>query len=384
MNSAQQVTIVGGGVVGLSTAWELARRGLQVTVLERGDIGRATSWAGAGILPPCNRDSATDPMDQLRGLSHELFPRWTSELQALTGIDSGYRKCGGWYLADTPGERASLLGMMGYWQELGIDCDQVAPDQLAKREPALATWADDRREVSAWWLPDEAQLRSPRYLRALRQACDVAGVRIREHTEVCDIFCANAQASLVVEGSSVTSDHIVLCGGPWTGQIARTIGLELSVVPIRGQILLLKADHPVVRSIVNLGQRYVICREDGYTLIGSCEEETGFQLGTTPEMLEDLYKFAVSLIPSLRLADRIDAWSGLRPMTMDGIPMIGRVPQTNNLYVAAGHFRSGLHLSTGTAVVLAELICGENPSVDLSAFRIGKQQSSPQSTSSIP
>ncbi len=105
------------------------------------------------------------------------------------------------------------------------------------------------------------------------------------------------------------------------------------------------------------------------------EEEAGFELGTTKEVLESLQEFAISLVPELESAQRMDAWSGLRPMTFDGFPMIGRVPETANLYVAAGHFRSGVHLSPATAVALADLMTNKQPQVCLESFRVGKQQS---------
>ena len=111
-------------------------------------------------------------------------------------------------------------------------------------------------------------------------------------------------------------------------------------------------------------------------LVGSCEEEVGLELGTTPEMIGTLHDFAFDLCPELRNATVVRSWSGLRPMTFDGFPMIGRVPETSNVYVASGHYRSGLHLSPATAIVLADLMSGKKPAVDLDAFRVGKQQSS--------
>ncbi len=377
MNYRQHTTIVGGGVVGLSIAWELARRGWRVTLLERSKIGRATSWAGAGILPAANSSRATDPIDQLRGLSHGLFPKWTRDLESLTGIDCGFRRCGGWYLADTPGERAAMLGMMDYWDELGIECEAITPPDLATREPALASWAARCGGASAWWVPDESQIRPPRHLRALQQACGSAGVELIENAGVTDIRTTASGAETLVGDRWHASDSVVVCAGAWTGSVAKLLRLEFSVIPIRGQILLLKTNAPLSPSIINVGHRYVICREDGCTLVGSCEEETGFELGTTEAMLRSLHEFAAALLPELESATRVAAWSGLRPLTFDGFPMIGRVPETSNLYVAAGHFRSGLHLSTGTAVVLADLMSGEPPRVNLDAFRVGKQQSHP-------
>jgi glycine oxidase len=375
MNRDHHATIIGGGVVGLSIAWELTRRGFRVTLFERDRIGQATSRAGTGILPPANLDTATDPIDQLRGLSHRLFPEWIEELSSITGIDCGFRRCGGWYLADTKGERAAMLGMTSYWAELGIGCDSVSLDALSSREPSLAPWTRQSSDATAWWVKDECQIRPPRYLRALEHACRDAGVELIQNAPVSDIRTTGDCAEVLIGDCWHRSDSIIVCAGAWSGRVAKSLRLEVSLVPIRGQILLLKTDTPLLNSVVNIGQRYVVCRDDGYTLVGSCEEEVGFELGTTDAILRSLREFAVSLNPELESAEQIDAWSGLRPLTFDGFPMIGRAPETRNVYVAAGHFRSGLHLSPGTAVVIADLIANEQPRLDLESFRIGKQQS---------
>ena len=371
--------IVGGGIIGLSIAWNMARHGCRVTLLERNRVGRATSWAGAGILPPADFANATDPIDRLRGLSHELFPKWAHDLETFTGIDCGLRRCGGWYLADTPGERAAMLGMTGYWNQLGIECEPVPAEDLPHREPVLSDWAL-RQGITSWWVPDEYQLRSPRYLNALHQGCLDAGVRIEEETEVMDVRETGQSAQVLVQESWRTADSVVLCCGAWLSQIASSIKLQRSVIPIRGQMLLLKTPSALSKRVINVGQRYLVFREDGHILVGSCEEEAGFELATTERMLRSLREFAISVVPSLDAADQVGSWSGLRPLTFDGFPMIGRVPDCSHVYVAGGHFRSGLHLSTGTASVITDLILGRDPIVPLDAFRIGKQQTQITST----
>lgn len=373
----ERVIVVGGGAVGLSLAWELSRRDTRVTLIERGQVGKATSWSASGILPAANFSNATDPIDQLRGLSHELFPAWAEQLGEIASIDVGLRRCGGWYLADTPGERAVMAAMVGYWDELGIECDPVSTKSLASREPALAPWAQRSDSAAAWWVPDESQIRPPRYLQALRLACRVGGVEILESAAVVDIR-DEPTAAVLANDAWYQADAVVVCGGAWTGKVAAMLQLEQAIVPVRGQMLLLKTEKPAVRGVVNVGHRYVVCREDGYTLVGSCEEEVGFELGTDDAMLDSLFQFAVTFVPQLELARRVDAWSGLRPMTFDGFPMIGRVPGHENLYVAAGHFRSGLHLSPGTAVTLADTMLGSSAKMNLDAFRVGKQPVQPE------
>ena len=366
--------IIGSGAIGLGIAWELSRRGDQVTLLERNQtVKLGTSWSASGILPAANLETATDPLDQLRGLSHRLFPEWIAELQSVTGVDSGYRRCGGWYLADTPGEHASMVGITQYWNELSIQCESVSLEDLADRERALRP--NSQRTTTAWFVPDECQVRPPDYLRALHLACQAGGVETITDAAVSDLRWGPRSAAVHVRGRWIEGDRAVVCGGAWSGSVADRLRLQSSIVPVRGQILLLKTESPLLKSVVNVGHRYLVCRDDGHTLVGSCEEEVGFQEGTTEAVLSSLAEFATGLVPELAQATRADSWSGFRPMTFDGFPMIGRLPNADNVFVAAGHFRSGIHLSPATAVVLADAINGDTPAVDIESFSVGKQQS---------
>lgn len=375
MQPNNQTIVVGGGIIGLSIAWNLAKQGCRVTLLERDQVGRATSWAGAGILPPANLAKAADPIDQLRGYSHQLFPAWAEELEQSTGIDSGLRHCGGWYLANSVGERAAMVGMTGYWDQLGIECESVPLQELARREPALSQWADRNQSAAAWWVPDEYQLRTPHYLKALRQACLLSGVQIETECSVQDVRDRGTCGEVLVADQWRSADSIILCCGVWISQVGSSLRLERSVIPIRGQILLLKTPEPISTRVINMGQRYLVCRDDGHILVGSCEEETGLELGTTEVVMNGLQAFAESLVPSLKSAEQRGAWSGLRPLTFDGFPMIGRVPDCQHVFVAGGHFRSGLHLSPGTAAVITDLVLGRQPAIPVEAFRVGKQRS---------
>ncbi|WP_164101075.1 glycine oxidase ThiO [Candidatus Laterigemmans baculatus] len=362
--------VVGGGVIGLSIAWELALRGVRSLVLERGRLGRGTSWAGAGILPPANFQTALDPLDRLRGLSHALHREWAERIRRETGIDTGYRACGGIYLARGAGEAASLQGLAQYWREYEIRCEPLDAESLGRREPALADAL--RRAVlrSAWWVPDEVQIRPPDHLRGLAAAAAQAGVEFREQTPV---------ERLVREGSRVvgvetaqgpiTADTVILAGGVWASALNASVHVARDLIPVRGQVVLYRAAPGLLHSVINEGHRYLVPRDDGHIYTGSNEEEVGLDERTTPEVIASLREWAETLVPELRRGEVERTWSGLRPGTIDGFPYLGRAPDFENLYVATGHFRSGLHLSCGTAVVIADLVTGRTPAVNLDAFR---------------
>ena len=392
------IVVIGAGVIGLTTAYELAKRGHGVTLLERDAVQSApdeqvsgyrsaSSWAASGILPPANLTGSTDPMDRLRGLSHQLYPALADELTSRTGIDCQLERCGGWYLSDSVGETAAMAGMVAYWDELGIDCQQRALNALEQAEPALQAWCRQSSATThqktlhrrAWWVPDEYAIRTPRLLRALLAGCKQLGVKVIDNCQIDDINLDSLRLSYTRSSGDTPSDRLVaskliVCAGALTGQLDRRMQLHRSLIPIRGQILLYQMPQRCLQSVINIGHRYLVPRRDGKVLVGSMEEEVGFQHGTTPRELSSLRRFATDLCPALKDADELMAWSGLRPMTFDGFPMIGKLPDHDSVFVAAGHFRSGVHLAPATATCLVDLIEGIAPAVDLEPFSVGKQQ----------
>lgn len=371
-----RVTIIGAGVIGLSIAWELSRRGTRIRVVERGDVGRESSWAAAGILPAARSDNATDPIEKFRGHSHTLYPRWADELVKVTGIDPGLRRCGGIYLASSVGEAASLMASLEYQRDLQIESQSLTREQLVSIEPALSTWANSTRFRVAALSPDEWQIRPPDLITALSAACVANGVRIYEQTEAELVIQSDRAGVVLRDADGISehdpSDHVIVCGGAWTGKIASGLGLANCVIPIRGQMLMYRFPQPPIRHIVNEGHRYLVPREDGRVLVGSCEEETGFIKATTAEMLDPLRKWAESVLPELAGLRPEKEWSAIRPGTFDGFPLIGKVPGVSNLSIAAGHYRSGIHLAPATAVAIADQLHDVDNDIDLTAFSVGR------------
>src|SRR5438045_231240 len=149
------VLIIGGGVIGLSLAWDSAKQGCSVHVIDQSEPGRESSWAGAGILPAANRHAWQHSYDQFRGLACELHPQWASELEASTGIDTGYLRCGGLHLARTAGEAAALAAWATMAREEGIDVEQLDSKDVKRVEPGLQDAASPAR--MSFFIQAEAQ-----------------------------------------------------------------------------------------------------------------------------------------------------------------------------------------------------------------------------------
>ncbi|MEX2188165.1 MAG: glycine oxidase ThiO [Pirellulales bacterium] len=386
--------IIGGGVIGLSLAYELARGGQSVTVIDRGPPAREASWAGAGILPPANVATARDGYEQLAALSCELHPRWADELRELTGVDNGYRRCGGIYVAHSLAEVDALADQAIVWRRLGIACEQLDAAAVARCEPALC--ANGAAPIlAAYLLRDEAQLRNPRHLQALLAACHRLGVEIRAGVE-CTAFetrgdrvagvvtnvITNVVTGVVTNVGTLSAAAYCVASGAWSGGLLRPFGVRLGVKPIRGQIVLFRMPAPILRHVVNDGLRYLVPRDDGRLLAGSTEEDVGFDSRNTAAGVQGLIDLATSLAPGLAEATIERTWAGLRPATTDGLPLIGPIAGVTNAFCAAGHFRSGLTLSTGTAVVVARLIRGEPTQIDLTSMRPDRAAHTGEATAS--
>ncbi len=372
-----QNLIIGGGVIGLSLAWELAQRGRKVTLLEAAQIGKGASWAGAGILPPAARQGVSDPYEQLRSLSHAAHPDWAERLKFQTGIDTGFRRCGGVYLATTSAEEATLAANRWWWQEHAIDHQQWTIDELHRREPSLfATEHSGPSQAkirSVWFLPDECQLRNPRHLQALAAACCQNSVELVENSPVLAMEPeANSSIRVITQEGTYQADQVCICSGAWAQRTLSQLGIATGIMPVRGQMVLYRCNQPMLNSVINEGHRYLVARRDGRLLAGSVEEEVGYVIETTDEAIAGIRQWAEGILPVLKSQTVERTWAGLRPGSFDGLPYLGNVPRINNLFLAAGHFRSGLHLSCATAVVMANLMQELPNPIDMQPFRIGR------------
>jgi glycine oxidase len=354
------IMILGGGVIGLTTAYFLARDGARVAVLDKGDFGQESSWAGAGILPA---DSAGhSPLDRLRALSVAQFQGLSAELREFTGVDNGYLRSGGLEFTKSIGEAAAEE-----WHGEG-EYSLLDETDLAKLEPALA-----KNVGQAYHLPDMAQLRNPRHLKALLAGCGMRGVRLMPGCPAQG-FTTNGKRITAVKtlDGTLTADRFLLALGAWTDPLLEPLGWKPGIRPIRGQIVLLNPGLPAFRHILLWGSRYLVPRPDGRILIGATEEDVGFDKRTTAGAVADLIHLATTLVPGLAGAAVERCWAGLRPGSPDGLPFLGPVPGWENVFVAAGHFRAGIQLSPGTATLMKESLLGQPLSFSLEPFRLNR------------
>jgi glycine oxidase len=291
-----------------------------------------------------------------------MYQELSTDLFRRTGIDNGYRICGGieFLQPDDPHSVAS-------WQAEQVPFDLLSPKALRASEPAVSP-----QPLPAYYFPGMAQVRNPRHVRALIAACNRQGVAFQTGSQIAAIEHREGRVECIrlANGESRSAGQYLVAAGAWSEQLLGPLGLRCGIHPVRGQIVLLKSEKPLLRRIILVGKNYLVPRDDGHLLIGSTEEpEAGFVKQTTPAAIADLLIFAGDLAPDLAAAKMVKSWAGLRPGSRDGRPSLGRVGDFRNLFVAAGHFRAGIQLSPATALVMSELLLGKTPSIALDDFR---------------
>lgn len=359
MNQRPDILIIGGGVIGLTTAWNLAGQGVSVSVVDRQQVGREASWAGAGMLPPGRLQNAITPEARLRAYSHQLWKTLPEELKARTGIDNGYRRCGSVEIC-TANQAEAFDHQLSDWRAEGIVVEELDRTDIEKHIPALA-----ENVPSGVFLPEFGQVRNPRHVKALAAACRQMGVEILEDQEQLSLTLSGQRVEATTPDRQFACDRICVCAGSWSSKVLDPLGVSLPVKPVRGQMVQLKVSQLPFSCVIEQGRRYIVPRADGLILVGSTEEYVGFEKRNTTEGVADLLKFAESLVPELGRAEVIRCWAGLRPGSPDELPFLGRIPQFDNLFVGAGHFRSGLQMSPGTGAVLADILLNRTPDIDM-------------------
>lgn len=360
MAARPDVLIVGGGVIGLTTAYYLARENVSVTLIDRGDLGQEASWAGAGILPPASSLPSDDGFEQLFQLSLPEFPRLSAELQRQTGIDNGYRVCGGLEF-----EAGAASGHAGEWSGHGVRTKPLGELETLEREPALAHGLG-----ASTFLPDLAQVRNPWHVRALAESCRILNVDLRPHCTFLDIDRAGDRIlSVRTSSGEFHSGKVLFATGAWTAEIGRSLAYAVPIYPVRGQIALLNTGRRLLHSVLLWGSRYIVPRDEGRVLVGSTEENAGFDKQPTVQAIDALLAFAQRLVPVLGTYPIEKRWAGLRPATPDAKPCIGKIPGWSNAFMAAGHFRSGIQLSPGTGLVCVDLLLDRKPRISVEPLR---------------
>ncbi|KGK82508.1 D-amino acid oxidase [Stutzerimonas degradans] len=355
--------MVGGGVIGLLSTYLLASAGQDVVLLESGTAGSEASWAGGGIVSPLYPWRYSPAVTALAHWSQSFYPQLGEQLLEQTQIDPEVYETGLYWL-DLQDEDQAL----GWARQHGRPLQSVPMAQVHAAVPALGPGFE-----RAVYMSGVANVRNPRLLQALRAAlqqlpnvrlieqCPVTGF-VREGTRVVGVCTAQGE---------MRAERVVVAAGAWSGELLRTLGLDLPVKPMKGQMILFKCAEDFLPSMVLAKRRYAIPRRDGHILVGSTLEDVGFDKVPTEDALQSLRKTAAELLPALADAPVVKHWAGLRPGSPDGVPYIGAVDGFDGLWLNCGHFRNGLVLAPASCQLLADLMLDREPIIDPQPYAPG-------------
>lgn len=359
------VVIVGGGVIGCASAYYLARAGASVTLLERDEVAGGASGAAAGILVPPPEALPSGPFGDLCRAGADAYPSLVGALRDETGIDVQYLAAGILLLAATE-EWARALRAVARWQQgLGLNLEWVEGSPLRGLEPALTDGV-----LGAAYSPQGHHVNPGLLTQALAQAAAARGAVLKQGTAVVGFLRRGSRVVAVRTGAgdTITADDVVLAAGPWTQRLGRKLGVDVPTRPMRGQMLAYRST--AVRHMIWGEDGYLVPKAGGFLFAGATVEDVGFRPRTTRRGLAQVRGMATAMVPALRYPEVASDWAGLRPGSPDGRPIIGCLPEADNVLVATGHFRNGILLGPITGRLIAQLVTEGKTEMPLEPFSV--------------
>ena len=343
------VIVIGGGIIGLSLAIALRKRGATVLIVERGEPGREASHAAGGMLVDCPLETPPALQD-LASASARMYPEFAHELEIESGMKVDLRDFG--TILFLSAERAE--------RDAEFVSSHALLGALSEIEPALSPSGG-----AAVYLQERSVDPQALTAAAIKTAKN-RGVDFSSGDSVTAVHQSNNRvAGVKTVKTSFTAHKVVNCAGAWAGAI---LPIALPTRPVKGQMLCLALpSRNLLRHVVRAPKVYLIPRSDGRLLVGATVEEAGFDKRTVPATIQKQHHAALELMPQLRDAKILEDWAGLRPGTPDGLPILGAT-DIPGYYVATGHFRDGILLAPITAQLMAQIVSEEKPAHDLSSF----------------
>jgi glycine oxidase len=355
---AVDAAVVGGGLIGLASAWRLAQRGLRVCVIDPAPA-QAASRAAAGMLAPVSE--VTYGETALLGFAMESlrrYPAFVAELEGVCGEPVGLRREGTLIIATDAGDREMLVDLHAFQTGLGLSATMLTSSECRAREPMVSPDVRCGLLVASDHSVDNRRLAAA--LLAALAAGNVEVIRQRAASVTID---AGAATGVVLDnGDTVDAMTVVLAAGAWSGELPGVpAGRRTPVRPVKGQILRLRANATVplpsysIRGLVNGHSIYLIPRADGELVVGATVEEVGFDTTVRAGAVREILRDARSIVPAIDELELVEAIAALRPGSPDNAPIVGATG-VDRLVVASGHFRNGVLLTPVTADLVAATV----------------------------
>jgi D-hydroxyproline dehydrogenase subunit beta len=372
------VVVVGAGVVGAAAALAAARRGLRVVVLDRGPVAGGTTGAGEGNLLVSDKEPG--PELDLALLSLRLWADVAEHVESAVGAGFEFEPKGGLVVAADAPAVPALHHLARRQRTSGVAAVEVVADELGAHEPHLAP------DLAGGVLyPQDSQVQPMLAAARMLQAARRLGARVRTGEAVTGLLRADERIVGVRTGAGdVHAGAVVNAAGTWSGEIAAMAGVELPVLPRRGVILVTQPLPPLIRHKVYAAEYVADVASDdaglessavvegtraGTVLVGASRERVGFRREMPLPVVRRLAAQAVRLFPVLADVALLRSYAGFRPYCPDHLPVVGPDPRAPGLLHACGHEGAGVGLATATGSLLAQVLVGDEPDLDLRPFR---------------
>ena len=367
--------VVGGGIVGMSTAYHLVCAGAKTLLIDRGDRGRATD-AGAGIISPEMHGRGADAWFRFAVAAVDYYPTLIERLQADHGGDTGYARCGQLVVAVSEDEFAPFEDVrrliLGRQERYGFprpdDLYEISGSAAQELFPLLVP------VYGALYYRSAARVDGRLLNHALRQAAEQRGLTIQQANVEQLALQHGTVTGVVVAGEMLTAGKVIIAGGAWSQTFGTQLGITIPVAPQRGQIIHLGlpgTDTTAWPMLSAFRGHYMVAWPDSRVAVGATRETgSGFHPHTTVAGVQEVLSEALRVAPGLAQAEIREMRVGLRPLTIDTMPVLGPVPGVENVLLVTGHGPSGLTLGPYSGKVIAEIALGQTSTIDLSAFHV--------------
>ncbi|MEU5399482.1 glycine oxidase ThiO [Streptomyces sp. NPDC005963] len=358
-SKSTDVLVVGGGIIGLATAWRTAQHGLGVAVVDPAPGGGAAQVAAGMLAAVTELHYGEQTLLALNLESAQRYPDFTAELEECSGQEVGYRPCGTLAVALDSDDRAHLRELHALQQRSGLDSQWLSGRECRRLEPMLAPGVRGGLRVDGDHQVDPRRLTS-----ALLTACERAGVVFhRDWAQSLTVRGDRAVGVRLADGQEVRAEQTVLAGGSFSRELDGVPPHVLPPVrPVKGQVLRLRVPAAfapflsrTVRAVVRGGSVYLVPRQDGELVVGATSEELGWDTTVTAGGVYELLRDAHELVPGITELPLVETRAGLRPGTPDNAPLLGPTALPG-LLLATGHYRNGVLLTPLTADAMASVL----------------------------
>ncbi|MGI8467925.1 MAG: glycine oxidase ThiO [Pyrinomonadaceae bacterium] len=361
------ILIIGGGIIGLSLARRLRKRGIEnIGVIEKNPAcGSESSDAAAGMLAPQSEADCADDFFRFCSESRDLYSQFAAELFDETGVDIELDRSGTVYLAFNETDAEELEKRFAWQTKANLRIEKLGAKEILEIEPNISPDV-----IFGLHFPDDWQVENRKLVSALQKSVEANDVEIFTGTEIKNLLTENGKVvGAETQNEKYFAEKVVLATGAWTSFIK--IGdddLPLKIEPVRGQILCFQTSEKLFSKVIYTPRGYLVPRRDGRILSGATVEKAGFDKSVTNAAIEFLRGNAFEIAPCLESLTAAKSWAGLRPFAADGLPVLGEFPDAENLFIATAHYRNGILLAPKTAEILADKITKNSASEYLEIF----------------